>query len=43
VITALEEEGLEESLYSLGADKFFKKPLALSSLVESINAAVEIG
>ena len=43
VITALEEAGLEESLYSLGADKFFKKPLALSSLVESINAAVEIG
>ncbi|HPS44761.1 MAG TPA: response regulator [Treponemataceae bacterium] len=43
VITALEEEGLEESLYSLGADKFFKKPLALASLVESINAAVEIG
>lgn len=42
VITALEEEGLEESLYSLGADKFFKKPLALASLVESINAAVEI-
>lgn len=43
VITALEEAGLEETMYSLGADKFFKKPLVLSSLVDAIDAAVAIG
>lgn len=43
VITALDEPGLEETLYSFGADKFFRKPLVLSTLVEAINAAVAIG
>jgi len=43
VITALDEPGLEDTLYSFGADKFFRKPLVLSALVEAINAAVAIG
>ncbi len=43
VITALEEAGLEESMYTLGADQFFKKPLSLPALMDAITAAAEIG
>ena len=41
VITALTEESLEQELYDLGADKFFRKPLVLSDLIDAINAEVE--
>ena len=41
VITALTEESLEQELYDLGADKFFRKPLVLSELIDAINAEVE--
>jgi excisionase family DNA binding protein len=41
VITALEESALEETMYALGADKFFRKPLAFPSIVDAINAAIE--
>ncbi len=41
VITALTEESLEQELYDLGADKFFRKPLVLSELMDAINAEIE--
>ncbi|OQB03706.1 MAG: Transcriptional regulatory protein WalR [Spirochaetes bacterium ADurb.Bin215] len=41
VITALTEDSLEQELYDLGADKFFRKPLVLSDLIDAINAEVE--
>ena len=41
VITALTEESLEKELYELGADKFFRKPLVLSDLVDAINAEID--
>lgn len=41
VITALTEESLEQELYDLGADKFFRKPLVLSELIDAINAEIE--
>lgn len=41
VITALTEESLEKELYDLGADKFFRKPLVLSDLVDAINAEID--
>lgn len=36
VITALEEEGLEERLEKLGVDSFFRKPLTLDKLSEIV-------
>ena len=41
VITALEDPTLEETMYSLGADKFFRKPLAFPAIVDAINVAIE--
>jgi two-component system, OmpR family, response regulator len=41
VITALEDPDLEKNLYELGADRFFRKPLALQDILETINTAVE--
>ncbi len=41
VITALTEDSLEQELYDLGADKFFRKPLVLSELIDAINTEVE--
>lgn len=41
VITALTEESLEKELYDLGADKFFRKPLVLSDLVDAINTEID--
>lgn len=41
VITALTDESLEQELYDLGADKFFRKPLVLSELMDAINAEIE--
>jgi excisionase family DNA binding protein len=41
VITALEDPGLEQSLRAMGADGFFRKPLVMAQLLDSINAAIE--
>jgi PleD family two-component response regulator len=41
VITALEDANLEEDLLKMGADKFFRKPLVMSEILGSINAAIE--
>lgn len=41
VVTALDEEGLEQEMYDLGADRFFKKPVKLPELLQSIDIAME--
>lgn len=41
VITALEETSIEDEMYSLGADKFFRKPLVLADLRSVIESAME--
>ncbi len=41
VVTALDEEGLEQEMYELGADRFFKKPVKLPELLQSIDIAME--
>ncbi len=41
IITALEEASIEDEMYSLGADKFFRKPLVLADLRTVIESAME--
>ena len=41
VITALQDQGLEERALSLGAQKLFKKPIAMESLVPPVKAWLE--
>jgi len=41
VITALTDENLEQDMYDLGADRFFRKPLVLADLTEAIFSEVE--
>lgn len=41
VITALEDHALEGELYKMGADKFFKKPVVMPEILQTINAALE--
>lgn len=43
VITALEDPALEETMYSFGADRFFRKPVAFANIVDAINAAIDNG
>lgn len=40
-ITALEDPEIEETMHSLGADKFLRKPLMMADILESINSAYE--
>lgn len=41
VITALQDQGLEEKALGLGAQKLFKKPLVMESVAESLKAWLE--
>lgn len=41
IITALEDADLESVMMSMGADKFFRKPLILADIVAVINSVVE--
>jgi excisionase family DNA binding protein len=41
IITGLEDPDLEQTMFSLGADMFFRKPLVLSQITEAINGALE--
>lgn len=41
IITALEDVSIEEEMYSLGADKFFRKPLVLADIRSVIESAME--
>lgn len=41
VITALDNPSLEAEMLSLGADKFFRKPLGMAQLAEAINFVLE--
>ncbi|HHU36055.1 MAG TPA: response regulator [Treponema sp.] len=41
VITALSDVSLEKEMYALGADKFFRKPLVLSELIDAINKEID--
>ena len=41
IITALEDVSIEEEMYSLGADKFFRKPLVLADIRAVIESAME--
>jgi two-component system, OmpR family, response regulator len=41
VITALEDAGLESEMYRMGADKFFRKPLVMQDILQSIKVAIE--
>lgn len=41
VITALQDQGLEEKALGLGAQKLFKKPLSMESVAESVKAWLE--
>ncbi len=41
IITALEDASIEDEMYSLGADKFFRKPLVLADLRAVIESAME--
>jgi CheY-like chemotaxis protein len=41
VITALQDEDLEERVKQMGAAKFFRKPINLKELAEAIKASVE--
>jgi len=41
IITGLEDPGLEQAMFALGADLFFRKPLVLSQISEAINTALE--
>lgn len=41
VVTALQDEGLEERALSLGAQKLFKKPIAMESLVQPVKDWLE--
>ncbi len=41
IITGLDDPNLEETMFSLGADLFFRKPLVLSRITEAINATFE--
>ena len=41
VITALEDENLEEQMYSLGADMYYKKPVVLKELTDYIKKILE--
>ena len=38
VITALQEDGLEEKVLGLGAQKLFKKPLSMESVADAVKA-----
>lgn len=42
IITALEDPALEQEMSSLGADKFFRKPLNLPDIMATITAAMEV-
>lgn len=41
VVTALEDPTLEETLMQLGADKFFRKPLTMAEIVDSITTVLD--
>ena len=41
VITALQDEGLEEKALALGAQKLFKKPLSMEEVAERVRAWIE--
>ena len=41
MITALQDQGLEEKALGLGAQKLFKKPLVMESVAESLKAWLE--
>ncbi len=41
IITALEDASIEDEMYSLGADKFFRKPLVLADIRSVIESAME--
>lgn len=40
-ITALDDPSLESTMYELGADCFFHKPLAMAQIIEAITAIAE--
>jgi len=42
VVTGLEEDGIEQTMIGLGADRFFRKPLTLSTLVDAVNSAIHV-
>lgn len=41
IITALEDPSLEATMLEMGADKFFRKPVRMTDIVDAINEAVE--
>lgn len=41
VITALDDEDIEEEMLSIGADKFFRKPLDFKDILNEINNLIE--
>jgi len=41
VITALEDANLEAELYRMGADRFFRKPLVMHQILETITTTIE--
>lgn len=41
VVTALEDPSLESLLLSLGADKFYRKPVVMSEIVAAVNFVLE--
>lgn len=41
VVTGLEEDGIEDTMTGFGADRFFRKPLTMSTLVDTVNAAID--
>lgn len=41
VITALDDPDLEQKMYELGADKFFRKPVRLPELLTAIDSAMD--
>jgi len=41
VITALDDPELEEKMFELGADKFFRKPVKLPELLDTIDSAMD--
>lgn len=41
VITALEDANLEQDMLRMGADMFFRKPLVMQDILQSINVALE--